>query len=335
MIARRLRPRLPVALGAALAYLCASIAGAAERLTFAVPGVPPVFSGLPALVAKEEGFFKTYGVDVDVRTFDSGVAAAQAVVTGDIDLSLSPTPAIVRMVSNAGVSLIGIYGMEHPDWILGSADPKLSRCEDVKGQGIGVDAVGGARAVALAQLIRPCGLKVEDVKLVSLSSNVGAAIVGGQVKFGVLHLDDLPVLAEQLKRPITVVSSFKEVSPLTHYNLIVSPRDRLQQKRDAYVRALAGFIHATRYMLDAKHADRVAQIATATGRSAKLAKDALPKFYALEFWPAGHDGLTVENVQKVIAVEKEIGGIKPGKEPVSYERLVDRSVWRDANALVK
>jgi hypothetical protein len=37
----------------------------------------------------------------------------------------------------------------------------------------------------------------------------------------------------------------------------------------------------------------------------------------------------------VIATEKDLGGIKPGKEPVSYERLVDRGVWKDAEALLK
>src|SRR5262249_36849887 len=161
----------------AFAALSSSSGAAAEQLIFAVPGVPPVFSGLPALVAKEEGFFKKYGVDVDVRPFDSGAAAARAVVPVHIELSMSPARGVGRMVSNAGVNLVGTYGMEHPDWLLGSADPKLARCEDLKGQGVGVDAVGGARAVALAQLIRPCGLKVEDLKLVSLSSNVGAAIV--------------------------------------------------------------------------------------------------------------------------------------------------------------
>jgi len=44
--------------------------------------VPPVFSGLVAYVAKEEGFFKKHGVEVEVRPFDSGAAAAQAVVSG-------------------------------------------------------------------------------------------------------------------------------------------------------------------------------------------------------------------------------------------------------------
>lgn len=329
-------PVLPLFLTGLLTVLWSSSqTAAAERLSFAVPGVPPVFSGLAAFVAKEQGLFKKYGVEVEVRPFDSGAAAAQAVVSGNIDLSLSPTPVIVRMISNGDVDLVGIYGMEHPDWLLGSADPKSSKCEDLRGQGVGVDSVGGARAVALAQLIRPCGLKVEDVKLVSLSSNVGAAIIAGQIKFGVLHLDDVPVLEEQMKRPITVVTTFQQVSPLTHYNLIVCTTDHLKQKRNAYVRALAGWIDATKYMLDPRNADRVAEIATITGRSAKLAKEALPRLYKIEFWPAGRDGLSKSNLEKVVAVEKEIGGIKPGKTPVSYDRLVDRTVWKDANALVK
>ncbi len=310
-------------------------AAATERLSFALPGVPPVFGGVVAMVAKEAGLFKKYDVEVELKTFDSGAAAAQAVVAGNIDMSLSPTPVVVRMISNANVNLVAIYGLEHPDWLLASADPKLNQCRDLKGAAVGVDSVGGARAVALAQFLRPCGLKVEDVKLVSLSTNVGAAMIAGQIKFGVLHLDDVPVLDQELKRPLTVIASFKEVNPLSHYLAIVCTTDRLKQKRDAYVRALAGLIDATRYMLDPKNAERVAQIATATGRTPKLAKDAMARLHKMEFWPVGHDGLTKANLESVIAVEKEIGGIKPGKEPVSYARLVDQTVWKDANSLVK
>ncbi len=315
--------------------LARDAAAATERLSLALPGVPPVFGGVVAMVAKEAGLFKKYDVEVEVKTFDSGAAAAQAVVAGNIDMSLSPTPVVVRMISNANVNLVAIYGLEHPDWLLASTDPKLRQCRDLKGEAVGVDSVGGARAVALAQFLRPCGLKVEEVKLVSLSTNVGAAMIAGQLKFGVLHLDDVPVLDQELKRPLTVIASFKEVNPLSHYLAIVCTTDRLKQKRDAYVRALAGLIDATRYMLDAKNAERVAQIATATGRTAKLAKDAMARLYKMEFWPVGHDGLTKANLESVIAVEKEIGGIKPGKAPVSYDRLVDRTVWKDADSLVK
>jgi NitT/TauT family transport system substrate-binding protein len=315
--------------------LARDAAAATERLSLALPGVPPVFGGVVAMVAKEAGLFKKYDVEVEVKTFDSGAAAAQAVVAGNIDMSLSPTPVVVRMISNANVNLVAIYGLEHPDWLLASTDPKLKQCRDLKGEAVGVDSVGGARAVALAQFLRPCGLKVEEVKLVSLSTNVGAAMIAGQLKFGVLHLDDVPVLEQELKRPLTVIASFKEVNPLSHYLAIVCTTDRLKQKRDAFVRTLAALIDATRYMLDSKNAEQVAQIATATGRTPKLAKDAMARLYKMEFWPVGHDGLTKANLESVIAVEKEIGGIKPGKEPVSYARLVDRTVWKDANSLVK
>ena len=335
MTMTRRRARRSIGALSAMVALSAGLAAAAEQLSLGVPAVPPVFGGVVAFVAKDEGLFKKYGLEVDVRPFDSGAAAAQAVVAGNLDLSLSPTPVVVRMISNANVELVGIYGMEHPDWLLGSADPKLSKCQDLKGQAVGVDSVGGARAVALGEFLRPCGLKVDDVKLVSLSSNVSAAMVASQIKFGVLHLDDVPVLEEQMRRPITIIASFKDVNPLSHYLMLVSTKDRLKQKRDAYVHAVAGLIDATRHMLDPKNADRVAQIATVTGRTAKLAKEAMPRLYKIDFWPVGHDGLSKANLENVIAVEREIGGIKSGKTPVSYDRLVDRTVWKDANALVK
>lgn len=306
-----------------------------EHLTMAVPGVPPVFSGVVAFVAREEGFFKKYGMDVEVKPFDSGAAAAQAVVAGGIDFSLSPTPVIVRMVSNGNVDLVGIYGQAHPDWLLASTDETKRKCADLKGQAVGVDSVGGARAIALGEFLRPCGLKIDDVKLVSLSSNVGAAMVGGQIRFGVLHTDDVPVLEEQMRRRLAVIASFREVNPLSHYNLIVVPAARLKQKRDAYVRALAAIIDAGKFMVNPRNLDRVAQIATVTGRSAKLAREILPRLYEIEYWPVGNDGLARANIENVIKVEQQLGGIKPGKTPVTYQRLVDRTVWADANKLVK
>ena len=310
-------------------------AGAEQKLSFAVPGVPPVFGTVVVYVAREEGFFRKHGVDVEIRPFDSGAAAAQAVVAGNPDVALSPTPVIVRMISNAGVNLVGIYGLENPDWLLASTDPALGKCADVKGQAVGVDSVGGARSVALEQLIRPCGLKIDQVKLVPLSTNVGAAMVAGQLKVGVLHLDDVPVLEEQTGKPLTVISSFKEVNQLSHYLILVATKDNLAQKREAFVRMVAGLVDATKYMLDPKNADRVAQIATVTGRTPKLAKETLPKFTSISFWPVGNDGLSQKKLDAVVATEKEIGGIKPGKTPVTYERLVDRTIWKDASAQAK
>src|SRR5260370_12695923 len=120
-------------------------AAGAEKVVVALPAVPPVFGGVVALVAKEEGLFKKYGLDADVRSFDSGAAAAQAVVAGNVDLSLSPTPVVVRMVSNGNVNLVGIYGLEHPAWLLCSSAPKPARCADLTRQRVRGHALRCAR----------------------------------------------------------------------------------------------------------------------------------------------------------------------------------------------
>ena len=158
-------------------------------------------------------------------------------------------------------------------------------------------------------------------------------MIAGQIKFGVLHTDDVPVLEEQLKRKLTVLSSIKEVDPLAHYNLLVATRKNVEAKRDAYVRAVAALMRAAKYISDLKNADRVARIASVTGRSEKVAKDAVQRFVEIEFWPVKGDGLTQENLEKAVKTEQDLGGIKPGKEPVTYQRLVDRTISRDAAAL--
>ncbi len=132
-----------------------------------------------------------------------------------------------------------------------------------------------------------------------------------------------------------MVTTLKKVSPISHYNLFAVTADRLKQDRDAFVRVLAALIEAGDYLRNPKNADRVAQIATVTGRSAADAKPALKGYIDMEFWPKGTDGLTREKIESVIKTQAAIGGIKPGKVPVTYDQLVDPSVWKDALARTK
>src|SRR5256885_13945534 len=95
-------------------------AARAEKLTVAMPGVPPVFGSVVTYVAKEEGFFQKHGVEVEVRNFDSGAAAAQAVVAGAIHPPLSPPPGIGRVASHPGGGPVFLYRKQEPHRVLGS-----------------------------------------------------------------------------------------------------------------------------------------------------------------------------------------------------------------------
>jgi hypothetical protein len=56
---------------------------------------------------------------------------------------LGPIRPMIIPVGAAAV--VGLQGMEKPDWFLGSMDPTKNKCTDLKGQAVSVDSPRGAR----------------------------------------------------------------------------------------------------------------------------------------------------------------------------------------------
>lgn len=330
----RNRPRAIRAACLTLVLACAPALCSAQKITIGTPGIPPIFGTVIMLVADKEGFFKKRGADVTVRGFETGSFATRAVVAGEIELALGPTPLVVSQIANTGVPLVGIWGMEHPDWLLGSTDPDAS-CAGIKGQAVGVDAVGGARSIALkTMLIGGCKMKIEDVQQVALGSQTAAAMIAGQLKYGALHIDDVPTIEAQSGKMIKVITTQKQSRPDDHYLILVTRKDKVARDRDVFVRAIAALIDAERFMRDPANADRVAQDASPTGRSPEFAKKSLKAYLDIEFWPHESDGLGRKSLEAVGKTQKAVGNIKSDKNPVPYDSFIDTTIWRDANALV-
>jgi ABC-type nitrate/sulfonate/bicarbonate transport system substrate-binding protein len=315
------------------AVFCAGEAQA-QKLVFAIPGVPPIYTSVIAYTADKEGLFKKYGADVELRQFDSGTAGARAAVAGDVDFAISATGLVVSQVANAGVDLVGIYGFPNPDWAIGSTDAGKASCQDMIGQPVAIDTPGGARSLALKDMLAGCGLQLNQVQQVSLGSQAREAMIAGQLTFGVLHLDDAPEIEAHGKK-VTIVTTLAKTVPTSHYLLGIARRDHLAQKRDAYVKMIAGLIASSHFMADPKNADAVGEIGTVTGHDAAMAKDALKRFLAIGFWALEDDGMAKNKIDAVIQDQVATGNIKPGKAPPTYDQLIDQSVWRDAMALYK
>jgi NitT/TauT family transport system substrate-binding protein len=317
-----------------LALACFPALCSAQKITVGTPGIPPIFGVVVFLVADKEGFFKKRGADVTVRGFETGSFATRAAVAGEIELALGPSPLVVSQIANTGIPLVGIWGMEHPDWLLGSTDPNAS-CASIKGQAVGVDAVGGARSIALkTMLIGGCKMKIEDVQQVALGSQTAAAMIAGQLKYGALHIDDIPTIEAQSGKKIHVITTQKQSRPNDHYLILVTRKDKLAQNRDTFVRVMAALIDAERFMRDPANADKVAQDAAPTGRSPEFAKRSLKEYLEIEFWPHESDGLGRSQLEAVGKGQKAVGNIKGDKNPPAYDAFVDTSVWRDAYKLV-
>src|SRR5487761_1045088 len=256
-------------------------AAQAQKITLAPPGVPPIFGSIIAYVAKDQGFFKKYGADVELRSFDNGTAASRAVLSGDLDASMSATPLLIKQVANAGVPLVAIYGWPQPDFELGTTDATKANCAALKGQQVGVDTPGGARSIALKSiLVGGCHLSMDDVQQVALGSNTASAMIAGQIKYGILHLDDVPEIESHCKK-VTIIKTLREASPINHW----------------------------------------------------LALGAHQAYLKFGLWAIDNNGLPKAQIDKFVAFQAKVGGIVKGKALPTYDRLVDASIWRDANAL--
>jgi NitT/TauT family transport system substrate-binding protein len=335
---------LAIGVGLLVSPLAAGEAQAqGKKLTIALPGVPPIFGAVYAYVARDAGFYKKYGLDVTLKTMNSGVGAARAVVSGAIDVSMSPTPPVAVMVSNAGVPLVMVQGMEINDWMLGSMDPTKNTCQSVKGQAVGVDSPRGARWIQLANMIRPCKLRPDrDVPTVNLSTNVAAAMIAGQINFGVLHSDGIPVIERQSGKKLTIVARVEETSPGSHYAVLVTNKKVIASRRDSLVRMAAAHHEAMNYLYIKANWPKIAKMAKPTGRSIGDSIRALEIFTKLDYWPKTTAGLSKKRIMRAVKIQTMVGkrtkgksGINPKKKPASHERLTDLSIFRDALALVK
>lgn len=303
--------------------------GSAATITLGSPGIPPVISGLLPYIAQKEGFYRKYGVNVVIRNFQTGTDATRAVATGQLDAAIMP-PALLMELAAKHVPVIGIQGQEVPDWVVVSTDPAVSSCGQLKGQGISVDAVGGIRYVALASMLKSCGLTTAQIKpLVFPGNNAPQGMIAGQIKVGVLHLNELIDVQQRLGRKVHVLMRMSQTSPQTMYEMYGVLKPTLQKKRPAFVKMVAAQIATLRWLASPANLDKAAQLGTVVGDPETVMKAALQQYLRMGFWTLNGSGMPAANVTNMIHVQIAVGNLTSSSAP-SYAQIVDQSVYADA-----
>ena len=328
---------------AALAVLAITAAASAQPLgktapkaaeiVLGIPGIPPVFLGVRPYVAQELGFYKKYGANVTIKQFTTGTDALRAVNAGQIDLAWAPTPGTLALMSR-GAPLVAIEGMDVIDWEVGSIDDSVKTCANLKGQTIGVDAVGGARYTALQAMLTKCKLDIKDVKTVNFPGAAAMqSMIAGQLKVSVLHIDEQAQIEQVGHRKVYINAKLTDVDPYQHYDMLVSQKDGVKQHYYDYVHLIAGDIAATKYMYNPKNLGRVSEIATVTGDTKEVSAQALKDYIKMKWWPLDRSGLGIGRITRTIGLNVKVGNIKPEQTP-KWKDIVDTRMWKAANVLV-
>jgi NitT/TauT family transport system substrate-binding protein len=300
----------------------------AGSITLGLPGIPPVFLGVRPYVASQKGFYSKYGVNVTLKTFTTGTDAMRAVINGQIDAAWAPTPTILTAIAG-GSPLVGIEGMDVVDWEVGSMDPSIKTCADLKGQTIGVDTIGGARYNALVGMLSKCKLSISDVKTVNFPGAAGMnAQIAGQLTVNVDHVDEVAQIEDKGK-PVTIVTKLSDVDPYQHYDMLVTTPAEIKAHYYDFVHMLEGDIYTTKWMMGNIGAS--AQIAMVTGDSYNVSQAAIKHYLSINWWPYKSSGLTYQRITRTIGLYTKLGTI-PATANLTWKQVVDTRMWRQANA---
>ena len=312
----------------ALAVAASLPAQAPKKLVLAMAVTPPNLVHIPPYLAKDLGYFKEEGLDVEIVSFEGGVGSMRAMMAGSADLSLtSGDPPILARVQGSPLKMIVSTSprLEAVMTVQGS----IKDVKDLKGKKIGIQEPSGFADLFSRRLLTQAGIKPEEVQIISTSTAGRVpALVTGQVDTGVLHVEQA-IRAIKRNPNLRNVVNFWEVFPDAFYNVIVANEKVLKEKPDAVEGFVRAVIKADRYLYRNKRGALDAAVEF-TGYTLEEIEPAFDQLIKGRVWSV-NDGLSRRMVDFSIDNLVKIGRIPPDKKP-SYEQVVDLG---PANAALK
>lgn len=306
--------------------------GGSETLKVSMPVIPPNFVHVMPWVAQDQGFYEDFGVDVELVSLDTGVTALRGAEAGSADVAAVPTPTLISAVAEGG-SAKAFYTYSPKLDVQMVVTPEIEKCEDLEGQVVGVDEVGGFAEVLTKLYYTSCGLSQDDVKYGNFPGAEGQAMAQGQSVSGVLHIDEAQGVMEQFPDAnLEAAVDLWEVVPDWHYAGYAAPQEILEEKRDAIVAFTAANIAANRFMQDSANKEAVLDTAEEiTGLNREILSETYDTFLADDLFP-DDNGYPEEMVDFTADQQVELGNISEDKKP-AYDDLVDTSIFEDALAM--
>jgi NitT/TauT family transport system substrate-binding protein len=245
--------------GCALCFLLLDSSGFAQELKKVRIGYPSLgFRQGHIWVAKEEGFFKKYGLDAEPIFLRGGQLAIQALAAGD-----PPIMSIGQVVQAnlSGFNLALLAGVEsyYDSTIFGR--PGITRLEQLKGKRLGISGYGAATHFAALIVAKHLNLDPnKDITLVPGGPDAErlAALTAGKIDASVFNSSTVPVAK---KLGFVELVYLPDLGVEVQGNGLASTRTFIKSNREIVKAALKGYIEAIHFIFQNK---QVAQKTFAT-----------------------------------------------------------------------
>jgi NitT/TauT family transport system substrate-binding protein len=326
-----------------VAVLMAGSAGAADRIRV---GEGPFITGGAFYIAREKGYFKKLGLEIETKSFIDGAMAVPAMISGELDITLmTPNASLFNSVAKGAPLVVFLdrgsnrkdlaYTLVNVSQAMYDAGVhSLADFARLKGKRLGVGALGSINQYNLAQALLKAGLNpATDVQWVVNISQPDLMKMLGQ---GQVDATDLAwqfgVFAQQNKWG-PIVAGDDQIVPDAAIGMYAARRDFLAKNRDAAVRfAMACLFAAKEFNAAARAPDKYPEIVDILAKNTALNKPELVKKIAPNWSYISEDGVPLAD--SIMSMQDFWSGkyFKYVEKKVTREQLFDLSIAKEALA---
>jgi ABC-type nitrate/sulfonate/bicarbonate transport system substrate-binding protein len=257
---------------------------------------------IPARMAVEQGFYKQYGIDVEILQIAAGAQSA-AQVAGELEYTTAYPPAI-RIAANGAPLRVVSTLVGAPLFVMLSR-PEVASTADLRGRAIGITTRGGAQDKATRDMLAKLGYDADtDVNIVPAGAQTPLlvdALVANRIQVAALSP---PWHIRARDQGMRVLASGPDLVKEPQNGLIVH-EDRLTRQRDQVRNMIQAEIQAIRFMKE----NRAATIAVSRDwlSISDAEADASYDFVVSALIP--DCAVDVEGIEAFLAAEKADGNI--------------------------
>ena len=296
-----------------------SLAQTAEKLIFSIPSRS--IAAIDLYIARDRGFFRDEGLDVDIVQIRGNVAIAAA-LSGQVQAT-NGVGTVIRALerSELPMKILTVSLKRNLFWLVSRTE--ITSIAQLKGKTLGTTTLGGSQHSAAMRLIRKGGVDEKDITVV----------VGGDVPAQLQSLVGRTIDAAALSPPTVILardkynmnvlgSAMEDLANLQNGTAVTEKF--LREKRDVLKRVLRARMRANRYFMENER-----------GTSEVLAKYQnveLP--VAVESYRLAKPAFTLNGIPSDKEIEeflKSEAELLKLKEPVSSSKIFDFSLQREVN----
>jgi len=220
----------------------------------ASPGADPMIVGVSgpsinmmyAFVTRDVGLWQKHNCDPRVVLFEAGSVLAQAMLSGDVKMSISSGPAVIASRSQGADAIIVAAFVNTLPYSLVSAKA-ITKWDQLKGKRIAISRFGSGTDTAIRLALRKFGVDpVKDVTILQLGSQPARlqALVAGSIE---ATLVSPPLDLTAKKQGYNILVNLADLG-IAYPQQVIETTDRFIRENPQGVKNfLKGFIEGVRY----------------------------------------------------------------------------------------